>query len=247
MKQTKLLFFALLLGFVACKEAPKAKTETAATAVETPKSIPATLTDAEKTAGYQLLFDGTSTKGWHVYLKDTASHWTIGDGVLSTKGGHNDLVTDAIFENFELIFEFNVGKSGNSGVFYGVQDDPAKHGATYKTGIEYQVIDDTGWKGELQEAQKTGAVYDVYAPKVLASKGAEQWNTGKIIVNKSRVQHFVNDKITADYVWNSPDFNGRVAKSKFKDWPFGKTLKGHIAIQDHGQEVAYRNIKIKTL
>lgn len=249
MKQTTLLVIASALCFAACKNTPKATTETAATAppVEVAKAVPATLTDAEKAAGYQLLFDGVSTKGWHVFLKDTASHWEIAEGVLSTKGGHNDLVSDAEFENFELIFDFNVGKGGNSGVMYGVQDDPKKHSATYMTGIEYQIIDDTGWKDELKPAQKTGAVYDLYSPKVAASKGAEQWNSAKIVSNKGRIQHFVNDQLTAEYVWNSPDYNARVAKSKFKDWPFGKTLKGHLAIQDHGQAVALRNIKIKTL
>jgi Domain of Unknown Function (DUF1080) len=249
MKIAKLFLFMGILVFMSCKD--NTKTTTSAPppppAPEMPKGVAATLSEAETAAGFKLLFNGLNTEGWHVYRKDSATHWQIAEGVLFTKGGHNDLVTDAEYENFEFMFDWKVGKGGNSGVLYMVQDDPATIKETYYSGIEYQVIDDLGWDGKLEDAQKPGAAYDLYPPKVAAANPAGEWNTGKIVCNKGRIQHYVNDKMTADYIWNSDDYKKRFAKSKFKDWPFGKKSKGHIAFQDHGQEVSYRNIRIKQL
>jgi hypothetical protein len=248
MKFVKFLLFIGLCTFISCSEAPKAPPPPPPPPpVETPKAVAATLSEADAAAGYKLLFNGINTEGWHVYQKDTASHWEISEGVLSTKGGHNDLVTDAEYENFELQFDWRVGIGGNSGVFYMVQDDPTKIKDTYQTGIEYQIIDDLGWKDKLEDAQKAGAVYDLYPPKVAAANPAGEWNTGKIVCNKGKIQHFINDKITAEYIWNSEDYKKRFNKSKFKNWPFAKVSKGHIALQDHGQEVAFRNIRVKEL
>ena len=248
MKKLHLSVFVCLLTFAACSEAPKKETAATSTvAAEAQKVISPTLSDAETVAGIKLLFNGQNTEGWHVYQKDSTVHWEINNGILSTKGGHNDLVTNAEYDNFELSFDWNVGKGGNSGVFYMVQDEPTKMKNTYESGIEYQIIDDKGWGDTLEAGQKAGAVYDLYPPIVAAAKDAGEWNTGKIICNKGRIQHFINDALTADYTWNSDDYKKRFAKSKFKDWPFAKKYKGHIALQDHGQAVAYRNIKIKQL
>jgi Domain of Unknown Function (DUF1080) len=249
MKKISFYVLALFLAFTACSEAPKKNGETAEApkTVEEIKAMLPTLSDAEKAAGFKVLFNGLTPEGWKVYQTDSSNHWFITAGVLSTTGGHNDLITKEEFENFELIFDWKVSKGGNSGVFYMVQDEPKKYLNTYETGIEYQVIDDKGWPDKLEEGQKAGAVYDLYAPTVAAAKDAGEWNTGKIICNKGHIQHFVNDQMTADYVWNSPDYKARFAKSKFKDWDFAKKYKGHIALQDHGQAVSYRNIKIKVL
>jgi Domain of Unknown Function (DUF1080) len=249
MKKSNLLIFVGLCAFTACSEAPKkeAAATPTTTTVEAPKAVATTLTDAEKAAGFKVLFNGLTPEGWHVYQTDSSNHWSINEGVLSTTGGHNDLVTNAEYDNFELVFDWKVSKGGNSGVIYMVQDEPKKIANTYETGIEYQVIDDKGWPDKLEDGQKAGAAYDLYPPKVAAANEAGEWNKGKIINNKGHIQHFINDKMTADYVWNSPDYKARFAKSKFKDWPFAKKSKGHIALQDHGQAVAYRNIKIKEL
>jgi hypothetical protein len=249
MKKISFYALALVLAFTSCSEAPKQNGETAEApkTVEEIKAMLPTLSDAEKAAGFKVLFNGLTPEGWKVYQTDSSNHWSITAGVLSTTGGHNDLITKEEFENFELIFDWKVSKGGNSGVFYMVQDEPKKYINTYETGIEYQVIDDKNWPDKLEEGQKAGAVYDLYPPKVAAAKDFDQWNTGKIICNKGHIQYFINDQMTADYIWNSPDYKARFAKSKFKDWDFAKKSKGHIALQDHGQAVAYRNIKIKVL
>ena len=248
MKKSGLIVFAGVLTFAACSEAPKKETTSIPTVVaEVQKVLAPTLTDAETVAGVKLLFNGQNTEGWHVYQKDSTVHWEIKDGILSTKGGHNDLVTNAEYDNFELGFDWKVGKAGNSGVLYMVQEGDTSISRTWHTGIEYQLIDDKGWVGELHASQKPAAAYDLYDPKVLAANDAGTWNTARILSNKGHIQHFLNGQLIVDYMWNSPDFKARVAKSKFKDMPFAQKAKGHIAVQDHGQEVALRNIKIKEL
>ena len=248
MKKISFILLAMTIAF-ACKQAPENKTTS--TEAEAPKAVvEATLTDAEKAAGVKILFNGKNTEGWHPFrnMKDSTYKWTISDGVLSSKGGHVDLVSDGEYENFDLTFDWKVGKGGNSGIMYMVQEGDTSIHSTWHTGIEFQLIDDKGWNGELHESQKAAAVYDLYDPKVLAANDAGTWNSARIVSDKGHIQHFLNDKMIADYIWNSPDFKARVAKSKFKDMPlFAKKAKGHFAIQDHGQEVALKNIKIKEL
>ena len=241
-----ILLASIITSIVACQSTPEnkqTKSEATQTAVET------VLTDAEKAAGFKLLFNGKNTDGFHPFhgLKDTSFKWNISEGILSSKGGHVDLVTDAEYENFDLTFEWKVGAAGNSGIIYMVQEgDTAIHN-TWQTGVEYQLIDDKGWPGGLQPRQHSAVVYDLYDPMTMASNDAGTWNKGRILIEKGHVQHFLNDKLVGEYTWDSPDFKECVAKSKFKDYPFAKKLKGHIAIQDHGQEISLRNVKIKEL
>jgi Domain of Unknown Function (DUF1080) len=250
MKKISLFLITIALA-TACKQTPDNKTTTVEIpkAIETTKVVETILTDAEKAVGFNILFNGKNTEGWHPFenKKDSTYKWTISEGILSSKGGHTDLVTDAEFENFDLTFEWKVGKGGNSGVMYMVQEGDTSIHRTWHTGIEYQLIDDKGWNGELHASQKAAAVYDLYDPKELAAHDAGTWNTARILNNKGHIQHFLNDKLIADYIWNSPDFKARVAKSKFKDLPFARKSKGHLAIQDHGQEVSIKNMKIKKL
>ena len=250
----KISFFLTIIALAsACNQTPENKTATTATPIQdTPTEkavVETTLTDAEKAAGFKILFNGKNTEGWHSFrnVKDTTYKWTISEGILSSKGGHADLVTDAEFENFDLTFEWKVGKAGNSGILYMVQEGDTSISRTWHTGIEYQLIDDKGWVGELHASQKSAAAYDLYDPKVLAANDAGTWNTGRILNNKGHIQHFLNGQLIVDFMWNSPDFKARLAKSKFKEFPFAQKAKGHIAVQDHGQEVALKNIKIKEL
>jgi hypothetical protein len=249
MKKT-FLFVAGLALYSACKEAPKSNENTVTKATESLQTaVDATLAADEQTAGFKLLFNGKNTEGWHPYkgTSDTSFKWTINEGILQTKGGHVDMVSDSAFENFELRFDWKVGRAGNSGIMYMVQENEPNTQSTWNTGIEYQIIDQENWPDKLLESQKAGSVYDLYDPLVLASKPAGEWNTAKIICNKGHIEHYVNDKKTADYQWNSKDYLERFNKSKFKDMPFGKKVKGQFALQDHGQAVAFKNIRIKTL
>lgn len=204
------------------------------------------VTAEEQAAGYKLLFNGKDTEGWYIYHKDTTPSWQIANGILSTKGGNGDLVTKEEFENFELTFDWKLPKAGNSGVMYMVQDLPDAD-RTWHTGIEYQLIDDKNWSSALQDAQKPGAAYDLYPPLVAAAKEVGEWNTGRIVCQKGKIEHYLNSQKTAEFIWDSEDFKSRVAKSKFKDKPFAKKVKGHIVLQDHGQAVAFKNVKIKVL
>ncbi|MDW7692541.1 DUF1080 domain-containing protein [Flammeovirgaceae bacterium SG7u.111] len=193
------------------------------------------------------LFDGKTTEGWHNYLKDNVNGWEVENGVLFTKGGSGDLVSDAEFENFELVFEWRIDEKCNSGVFFNIIEDP-KYSTPYLTAPEYQLIDDEGYPAELEEGQKTGANYALHPPSVKANKPAGEWNTGKIIVNQGKVEHWLNGQQTVSYELWIDEWKELVASTKFKDMPeYGKANTGPIGLQDHGDAVYFKSIKIKKL
>jgi len=238
----KLLAWICLIGtiiFTSCEENKKTETEQKETS-----TIPA-LTQAEKAAGWKLLFDGKTTKGWHTYLKESVEGWEVKDGELITKGGSGDIVTDEVFENFELELEWRISEKGNSGIIYLVDEKPENH-ATHVSGPEYQIIDDKNYPDKLGPAQHSGANYAVHAPIISASKPVGEFNTAKIIVIKGRVEHWLNDKKVVAYTLGSPEWQARVDTTKFADVPtYGRSQRGRIALQDHNNEVAFRNIRIR--
>jgi hypothetical protein len=214
------------------------------------------LTPAEKKAGFELLFDGRSLAGWHGYNGQSTQSWTIDDCSLKTAGTEGnygsdkraDLVTDREFKNFELTLDWKATKGGNSGVMYGVVEDK-KYDAAWKTGPEYQLIDDVGFPEKLEEWQKAGANYAMHLPndqKHLEPVG--QWNTSKIVVNGNHVEHWLNGKKILEFErWND-DWNKRRDSGKWKDAPdYGKFATGHIALQDHGSVFWFRNVKLRPL
>lgn len=203
---------------------------------------PNTLTAAEKAAGWRLLFDGKSTNGWRGYRK-TEADWKVADGALApdpkTSG---DLITQAQYGSFELSFEWKISPRGNSGVMYHVIETPER---SYHSGPEYQVLDNSRGEPPLQRA---GALYDLYAPTVDAPKPVGEFNQSRLIVNGGQVEHWLNGRKVVAYELGSPDFKARVAGSKFAAWPaFAANPKGHIALQNHGDDVWYRNLKIREL
>lgn len=210
---------------------------------------------AQQPGKWQNLFDGKSTNGWHSYQHSGGvKGWTVENGVLMTPGKSGDLVTNEQFENFELEFEFKVAPKGNSGVIYKVVEDPKN--ATYYSGPEYQVIDDEGYPPfndggkmvKINDKQKTGANYDMYAPAKKVVKPSGEWNKGRIVVKDNHVEHWLNGEKVVDYEYGSADWKATVAKSKFANWPYATAhAKGHIALQDHGDQSWYRNIRIRTL
>jgi hypothetical protein len=210
---------------------------------------------AQKPGKWQNLFDGKTTQGWHSYQQGGAvKGWMVMKGTLMTHGGSGDLVTNEQFEDFELEFEFKVPPKGNSGVIYKVQEHPKN--PTYYSGPEYQVIDDEGYPPfndggkmvTLNDRQKTGANYDMYAPAKNVAKPAGQWNKGRIVIKDNHVEHWLNGEKVVEYHYGSEDWKDKVAQSKFATWPYAiPHTKGHIALQDHGDESAYRKIRIRTL
>jgi 3-keto-disaccharide hydrolase len=215
------------------------------------------LTSSERSAGWQLLFDGTSTNGWHGYNKQDTKAWTIDDCSLKTTGTEGnygsdkraDLVSDSEFTNFELSLDWKASTGGNSGVIYGVVEDP-KYDAPWKTGPEYQLLDDVGFKEKVQPSQKAGANYAMHAPdeasKVLKPVG--EWNTTRIVVNGTHVEHWLNGKKIVEFERWTPEWNALRDAGKWKDAPdYGKAKSGRIALQDHGSIFWFRNIKIRPI
>ena len=203
------------------------------------------LTEAEKAAGWELLFDGKTTTGWHSYLEDGVSGWKVVDGALRTEGGNADLVSDEAYENFELELEWKIDEKGNSGIIYLV-DEKEENKATYVSGPEYQIIDDENYPSPLNETQISGANYALHPPLISASKAPGEFNHARISVLKGEVEHWLNGKKVVAYSLWTPEWEAIVDTTKFGKVPtYGRTKKGKIAFQDHGDGVSFRNIRIR--
>lgn len=199
----------------------------------------------------QLLFDGKTTKGWHTYLKKSAEPaWEVVDGTLKLNPkaeGQGDLVTDQEYENFELTLEWNISEGGNSGIIFGVHEDPALHN-TYETGIEMQVLDNKNAEDNKKDNHLAGSLYDMKAPAKDVSKPAGEWNAVKLRKQNGHLTFFLNGVETVETQMGSAEWKTMIESSKFKTWKnFAMYPKGHIALQDHGHEISFRNIKIKQL
>jgi hypothetical protein len=210
------------------------------------------LSPKEKKQGWQLLFDGKTTTNWHTFLKPAAgAAWTVGDGVLqldaAAKEGRGDIVSDKEYENFELAIDWNISEEGNSGIMFLVQDDKA-YQATYLTGPEYQLLDDIKAEDNKQPNHLAGSLYDIVTPTKAAENPAGQWNHTVIRLNKGELTFWLNGVQTVKtHLWDA-NWADMVSKSKFKSWKgFAAFHKGHIALQDHGHHIEFRNIKIREL
>jgi hypothetical protein len=235
---------ALALGVVLLAAAPARAADAAG------EPAPNKLTAKEAKAGWKLLFDGKTTKGWRGYKQKTApAAWTVKDGafVFENKEGvtRGDLLTRDQYESFELTLDWRVTEGGNSGVIYHVletEDQP------WKTGPEMQVLDNGKHRDGKNPLTSAGSCYALYAPSKDVSKPVGEWNQARLVVNGASVEHWLNGEKIVSYEKGSADWNAKVAASKFKDFPnFGKATKGHIDLQDHGDKVEYRNIKIRVL
>ena len=213
---------------------------------------PNTLSAAEKAAGWTLLFDGHSLDGWRGYKKPDAAglRWKVDDGALSlpaqtapgTRSG--DIISKDTFEQFELTFDWRIAPGGNSGVKYFILED-----LDSAIGHEYQVIDDERHAdAKIGPHRQTAAFYDVLPAADRPIKPAGEWNTTRIVVRGQTVEHWLNGKKVLQYELGSPALKAAVAKSKFKGIArFGTRQNGHILLQDHGNQVWFRSIKIRRL
>ena len=199
----------------------------------------------------QVLFDGKTTHGWHTYLKPTAEPaWAVVNGALQLDpkaAGRGDLVTDGEYENFELALEWKITPGGNSGLIFGVHEDPAFPN-TYETGIEMQVLDNKEAEDNKKPTHRAGSLYDMQAPARDVAKPAGEWNRVRLRKQKGHLTFWLNAVQIVDVQMGSDQWKALVAGSKFKTWKnFGAFSKGHIALQDHGHEVAFRAITLQQL
>jgi hypothetical protein len=218
--------------------------------------IPNTLSKQEKDEGWKLLFNGESTEGWHLYnLGDTTSAWMAIDGKLYCNPDtfdipHGDLVSNEIYTNYELTFDWNISTAGNSGVFINVME-AEENPTAWTSGPEYQILDNAGVPVEyLQDSTRWAACLygfqKINNPVTPAPAG--EWNHSKIKQVDGKIQFWLNDVLTAEEDLNGENWKGVVANSNFKHFEnFGKTSSGHIALQDWAKGVYFQNIKIKEL
>jgi hypothetical protein len=195
------------------------------------------------------LFDGKSTNGWHSYLKSGPGAWSVVDGALQldpAAPGQGDLITDNEYENYDLKLEWKIAEGGNSGIIFGVHEDPS-FDATYLTGIEMQILDDAKAEDNKLATHRAGALYDMKAPSTPA-KPAGEWNKVEIKKLNGHLTFWLNGKKVIETQIGSPEWQDMLNKSKFKTWKgFAAYPKGHIALQDHGAVVSFKNITIKEL
>ncbi len=217
------------------------------------------LTDAERKAGWKLLFDGKTTKGWHNYGKKTiGSSWKIADGALmldvvarqdggwqAQDGG--DIVTDGEYENYELRLDWKIAPCGNSGIMFNVTETD-KFQYPWQTGPEMQVLDNTCHPDAAIEKHRAGDLYDLITASPLTVRPAGEWNRVRLRIQNGQLEQWLNGRKVVETTLFTPAWAELIAVSKFKDMSgFGQSRKGRISLQDHGDRVWFRNIKIKEL
>jgi hypothetical protein len=207
-----------------------------------------TLSAAERAAGWRLLFDGRTTDGWHNYGKSgISSGWKVQDGALTRADtGAGDIITNDEFRNFEFTIEWKVARAGNSGIFYRASEE--KDDAIYWNAPEMQVLDDANHPDGGSRLTSAGANYGLYPAPAGVVRPAGEWNAARLVVNGNHVEHWLNGVKVVDYELGSADWEAKVKASKFVDHPkYGRNAAGHIGLQDHGDLVSYRNIKVRAL
>jgi hypothetical protein len=205
-----------------------------------------TLTAQEKADGWKLMFDGKSLAGWRGYQSPTApSGWRAVNGELVFDGKGGDLMTVEQYDNFEMRFEWRVTPNGNSGVIYRIATTEP---SPWHTGPEFQVLHNAGHKDGSNPLTSAGSNYAVNPPVKDVTKPVGEWNESRIVARGNHVEHWMNGIKLLEYEIGSADWEARVKASKFgKIPPYGRTKRGHIALQDHGNVVGYRNLKIREL
>lgn len=242
MQKLKLLFALILLATLNAASQTSTK--------------PNTLDSKEKASGWKLLFDGTSKSGWHVFNNKTdGSAWKVTDGALyldpkarGPKGeGGGDIISDQEFENYHLMLEWKLDSAGNSGLIIQAQEDP-KYRYAWVTGPEIQIIDNNAHPDAKNPKHRAGDLYDLVAATPETVKPIGEWNLMEVVQNNGKLDLFLNGaKVVSTSQWDD-NWTKMISESKFKSMAdFGKFKKGKISLQDHGNAVWFRNIKIKQL
>lgn len=255
MKNIFTLMLAVVL-FAACQSTKTSSnnqpdTNDGTTASQTDTNRANQLTAAEKNAGWKLLFNGEDMDGWRTYKNRENDSWEVVNGTLHCKAEdaakkRADILTTQQYGDFELVFDWKIAPGDNSGVIYRATEE---YDQPYLSGPEYQVIDDKNYSGDLTATQTSASNYDMHAaPEDKTINPPGEWNTGKIVARGNHVEHWLNGKKLIEYEIGSEKWKTLKAGSKWKDAEgYGMAERGHIDLQDHGGEVWYRNIRIKTL
>jgi len=211
--------------------------------------------DVPSKKGWKSLFDGKSKKGWHIYRGEaTGESWQVEDGLLTftpvnkpgVKTG-GDLTTDDEYENYHLSVEWKISEGGNSGIIFGVKED-SMYKKSYLTGMEMQVLDNSKHPDAKITKHRAGDLYDLISCSKETVKPAGEWNHAEVIYNNNNLQLILNGETVVSTVVGDENWNKLVSGSKFKTMKgFGTFRKGRIVLQDHGDKVWYRDIKIKEL
>lgn len=206
-----------------------------------------TLSSSETEQGWELLFNGKDMSQWRNFKQETLSdQWTIENGsmMLSGKGG-GDILTNSIYTNFDLRLDWNIAIGGNSGVFILTDEEGDQ---IYSHAIEIQILDNERHADNKLASHLSGSVYDIIASPEASHKIAGEWNQLRILMVNKVLKVWQNGVLTADIEVGSEQWNERVEQSKFKNWQgFAMSDSGHIGLQDHGDSVAFKNLKIKRL
>lgn len=245
-----LLFLILAITFIACNDnSPEKKEEAKIEPVTNPLFTP-----EEEKDGWQLLFDGTSIASWHNYGGGAVHEaWKVVDGNLmfdaagkkDTSGA--DIITNDEFENFHLKLEWKIDTGGNSGILFYVKED-AEHKKPYWTGPEMQILDNERHGDSKYPKHRAGDLYDLISCSKETVRPALEWNQVEIKSLNGKLDFWLNgENVVSTTMWDD-NWNKMIAASKFKEWPgFGTFKKGRICLQDHGNNVWFRNIKIRKL
>lgn len=205
-----------------------------------------------------LLFDGKTLTGWHTYGKDKPGNaWSVDSSAIhlkpadskgyQTQGG-GDLVTNDEYENFDLQLDWKIAKNGNSGIIFYINEDTTKYKESWNTGLEMQVLDNNGHPDAKIIKHRAGDLYDLITSSPETVKPAGEWNHVQITSDNGKLEFYLNGQQTLSTTLWDDNWKKLVAGSKFKAMPgFGTFKKGHIALQDHGNEVWYKNISIRKL
>ena len=191
--------------------------------------------------------DLSAATEWRGYRRDTLpTAWRFDrDGVLTFSGSGGDIITKRQFGDFELELEWRIAAGGNSGVFYRATEGTR---AIYENAVEMQVLDDAGHSDGRLAATSAGSAFALYGPARHVSRPVGEWNSARLLVRGPRVEHWLNGVRVAEYALWGPEWKARVSASKFAAWPaFGWSDRGHIGLQDHGDTVSFRRMRIREI
>ncbi len=225
---------------------------------------PNTLTPQKTAQGWKLLFDGRSFAGWHIYGTNAppTKGWHVEDGSLVNpksngrpNGSGGDLVTNARYTDFEFRFEWKMSKAGNSGIHYFFIEGAKRTASMYKgdkgdspAGFEYQILDDPAYSDKQAPDHLTASIYQLVAPVNKALRPPGEFNEGRIVVTGNHVEHWLNGTKVAECELGGAELQKLIEATKYKGIPgFGTKAATAVALQDHGEEVAFRNLKIREL